>query len=82
MNQSIQALYDQARHEREQHSAWATLRHEEADAMPACANHPGRPAYGGFEEPLCAECAEWEIRRRRLWLKSFSLVRGGVEALR
>lgn len=56
---------------------------DERSALPTCVNHPGRPTAGTFDgEGYCYECVEPELRRRRLWLKSFSVVRGGVEALR
>lgn len=80
---TIQDLYDIARHEGARHPIWDELRQAEAAQLPTCANHPGRPAAGGFEDAyFCAECVGAELARRRLWLRSFSVVRGGVEALR
>ena len=79
--QYTDALYAEARHRGARDPIWAELRAAEAAEMPRCANHPGKPAFGGFDEPLCEDCAAWEIRTRRLWLKSFSLVQGGMKGL-
>lgn len=78
----ITALYSIARDRPARDPSWDTLRAAEAAEMPGCVNHPGRPAHGGFgNEFYCAECVEWEIHRRRLWMKSFALVQGGVKGL-
>lgn len=51
--------------------------------LPTCVNHPGRETAGMFgDEGYCAECVGPEIARRRLWLKSLSLVQGGAPWLR
>lgn len=77
MIQHIQPLYDLS------DEAWDALRQDEATKLPTCVNHPGRPTAGGFDDAyFCHECIEPELRRRRLWLVSFRLVRGGLEALR
>lgn len=60
-----------------------TTHDDERAPLPTCVNHPGRETAGMFDdEGYCYECVEAELRRRRLWLRSFSLIQGGVEALR
>ena len=63
--------------------AWDEYRAQERAALPTCANHPGKPAAGGIgEHYYCEVCVGPEYARHHLWLRSFGVVRGGVEALR
>lgn len=85
MTHHITDLYKEARDLPARHEAWETLRQAEAAELPTCVNHPGRATAGRFDDEAygyCYECVEAELRRRRLWLASFRLVQGGVEALR
>ena len=83
MHDHIDTLYETARDRSARDPIWDELRAAEAAEMPSCVNHPGRATVGGFDDAFyCAECVGPELIRRRLWLVSFRLVRGGLEALR
>lgn len=85
MSHHIDTLYKQARRHPEDTELWDELRTAERSDLPTCVNHPGRATAGRFDDEAygyCHECVEAELRRRRLWLASFRLVQGGVEALR
>lgn len=83
--QHIQTLFSHAHDLPEHHPAWDELRAAERSDLVTCINHPGRATAGRFSDEeygYCHECVEAELLRRRLWLRSFALVRGGVEAFR
>lgn len=83
MSHNIAALYTHIRDLPERDPAWEELRQAEAAALPTCVNHPGRATVGGFgDEFYCHECVGAEIAKRRMYMKSQSLIVGGVEALR
>lgn len=55
------------------------LRQHQANEMPRCVNHLGRPAYGiTADGPMCEECGCAWIRSHRLYIVSQRVVRGGM----
>lgn len=58
------------------------LRQCQANDMPRCVDHAGRPAWFGTPAGwLCEECAAVWIAQTRLWRKAQAVVVGGMEEL-
>ena len=58
------------------------LRQFQANDMPRCVNHNGKPAFAIIPDgPVCEECgADW-IRETHLWRIAQAVVIGGVEGV-
>lgn len=81
--QHIRTLFYEAKPQPGHHPLWRDLRAAEQGEARHCVNHPGRVAWGGWDDDYyCNECMPVEIERRRLWTKSFGVVIGGVPALK
>ena len=79
MNQHIDTLYDQIRDLPAQSPLWDELRQTQANQLPRCINHPGRPAPGIVPDgPVCDECGATWVRETTLWRKAQGLVQGGL----